>query len=77
MARLSTNENVLELHLQCGQCEKKFSSLLAPGKKDLAITCPFCSNFVLAIIEEFTLKLATKASSRAEDSLYEKRRYRI
>ncbi|MFQ5428474.1 MAG: hypothetical protein ACE5EZ_05775 [Thermodesulfobacteriota bacterium] len=77
MARLSADEKILELHIQCRVCSKKFNSLLTSAQKDLAITCPSCSNFALAIVEDFSLKAGKRTSSETEDPLKKKRRYRI
>lgn len=77
MARLGSDEDILELRIQCRACSKTFNSLLPPGHEDLAITCPFCSRFALAVIEDFSLNAGTAASSGAPNSLYKKKRYRV
>ncbi len=77
MARLSPKGQILELHIRCRVCKKNFDSLLVSGKQNLIITCPFCSNLALAVIEDFSMHPVHTASKGIKDSLENKRKYRI
>ncbi|MFQ5480542.1 MAG: hypothetical protein ACE5DW_04625 [Thermodesulfobacteriota bacterium] len=77
MARLGSNGQILELHIRCRECRKEFDSLLAPGSKDLTISCPFCSNLALAIIEDFSLRPGINADREVKASSDKKRKLRI
>ncbi len=77
MAKSRSNDDILELHIQCRVCAKKFHSLLPSDHKDITIRCPFCSNFALAIIDEFYLRPEIEAFGKVIDGADKKRKYRI
>jgi len=54
MAGMARRKRAMELHIRCRECQEGFRWYLAPSRVDVTISCPFCSAFVLTIIEDFS-----------------------